>query len=100
MESHDEERLMYKNLQFGNTSNVAHNVKDLNTALKRIELCGSFFRTRPKMIWEFGELGYDYSINRCEDGTISNNCRLDKKPIKWDYASVVNRKRVYDILAL
>ena len=34
MESHDEERMMYKNLQFGNTSNTAHNVRDLNTALK------------------------------------------------------------------
>ncbi len=101
MESHDEERLMYKNLQFGNTSNAAHNVKDLNTALKRIELCGSFFLAAPgpKMIWEFGELGYDYSINRCVDGTISNNCRLDKKPIKWDYTSVINRKRVYDIFS-
>lgn len=42
MESHDEERMMYKNLQFGNSTNAAHNILELNTALKRIELCASF----------------------------------------------------------
>jgi hypothetical protein len=101
MESHDEERMMYKNLQFGNTSNTAHNVRDLNTALKRIELCAGFFFTAPgpKMIWQFGELGYDFSINRCVDGTVNNNCRLDNKPIRWDYQSVIQRKRVYDIFS-
>lgn len=99
MESHDEERLMYKNLQFGNTSNTSHNVRDLNTALKRVELCAGFFLTAPgpKMIWEFGELGYDFSINRCVDGSINNNCRLDNKPIRWDYQTVTQRKRLYDI---
>jgi 1,4-alpha-glucan branching enzyme len=100
MESHDEERLMYKNLQFGNASG-AYNVRDLNTALKRIELSGSFFLTAPgpKMIWQFGELGYDYSINRCTDGTINNNCRTSNKPIQWDYNTVVQRKRIYDIFS-
>ena len=51
----------------------------------------------PKMIWEFGELGYDFSINRCVDGTINNNCRLDNKPIRWDYKTIIQRKRLYDI---
>jgi glycosidase len=99
MESHDEERLMYKNMQFGNTSNPAHNVRDLHTSLKRVELCAAFFLAGPgpKMLWEFGELGYDFSINRCVDGSVNNNCRLDKKPIRWDYQNVVQRKRVFDI---
>lgn len=98
MESHDEERLMYKNLQFGNSAG-AYNIRDLNTALKRIELCAGFFLAAPgpKMIWQFGELGYDFSINRCVDGTINNNCRLDNKPIRWDYKSDIQRKRLYDI---
>ncbi|HWR32048.1 MAG TPA: alpha-amylase family glycosyl hydrolase [Chitinophagaceae bacterium] len=101
MESHDEERLMYKNLQFGNNSNASHNIRELNTALKRIELCAGFFMTAPgpKMIWEFGELGYDFSINRCTDGSINTNCRLDPKPIRWDYQSIVQRKRLYDIFS-
>jgi len=99
MESHDEERMMYKNLVFGNNNNASHNIRDLNVALKRIELCAGFFLTAPgpKMIWEFGELGYDFSINRCVDGTINNNCRLDNKPIRWDYKDVTARKRLYDI---
>ncbi len=101
MESHDEERMMYRNLNFGNNANAAHNVRDLGTALKRVELCAAFFLAAPgpKMIWQFGELGYDFSINRCVDGTINNNCRLDNKPIRWDYPTVIARKRLYDIFS-
>ena len=98
-ESHDEERLMYKNLTFGNNSNASHNVRDLNTALKRNELAASFWAMIPssKMIWQFGELGYDYSINHCQNGTISNNCRTDPKPIRWDYFNNQNRKALYEV---
>jgi hypothetical protein len=98
MESHDEERLMYRNLQEGNNSNATYNIRDLNVGLKRIELCAAFFLSAPgpKMIWEFGELGYDFSINRCTDGSINNNCRLDKKPIRWDYLQVAERKHLYE----
>jgi hypothetical protein len=49
------------------------------------------------MIWQFGELGYDYSINYCVNGTINSNCRLDQKPIRWDYLQQIRRKRLYDI---
>ncbi len=34
-ESHDEERLMYKNLNYGNSSNSAHNIKTLDISLKK-----------------------------------------------------------------
>ena len=98
MESHDEERIMYRNINFGNSSG-SYNIKDTNTALRRAELDAAFFLTipGPKMIWQFGELGYDYSINYCVNGTINNNCRLDPKPIRWDYLQQVRRKRLYDI---
>ena len=98
MESHDEERLMYKNLQFGNATGT-YNTKDVYTALRRMEMCASFFTMipGPKMIWEFGELGYDYSINHCTNGTVNNACRLDPKPIRWDYLQNINRQRLYDI---
>jgi 1,4-alpha-glucan branching enzyme len=78
MESHDEERMMYKNLQYGNAAGT-YNVKDLNTALKRQELCAAFLFTMPgpKMIWQFGELGYDISID--------HNGRTGEKPLLWDY---------------
>ena len=91
MESHDEERLMYKNLTFGNSTNPNHNVRNLNIALSRQELAGAFFFTipGPKMIWQFGELGYDVSID--DPG------RVDRKPIRWEYFDDVNRKNIYDV---
>jgi len=101
MESHDEERLMYKNLQYGNnyTGTPPYNVKALDTALQRQQLAAAFFLTLPgpKMIWQFGELGYDYSINYCQDGTVNGNCRTDKKPIRWDYYQQANRKKLFDV---
>ena len=99
MESHDEERLVYKNIQYGNSSG-AYSIRTLANALKRIELTSAFFLMMPgpKMIWQFGEVGYDYSINTCTDGTVNNNCRLDKKPIRWDYQSVPERKKLLTVM--
>lgn len=100
MESHDEERLMYKNLEYGNSSG-GYNITNIQTALKRIELAANFFFPipGPKMIWQFGELGYDYSINTCANGTINPDCRLDPKPIKWEYFFQENRKHVYKVFS-
>ena len=90
MESHDEERLMYKNLSYGNSSGT-YNIQDRNTALERMALAGVFFFTvpGPKMIWQFGELGYDYSIDY--------DCRACNKPIRWDYYDTGVRRRVYQL---
>jgi hypothetical protein len=41
-------------------------------------------------------LGYDFPINYCVNGTINNNCRLDPKPIRWDYYQDLSRRRLYD----
>jgi 1,4-alpha-glucan branching enzyme len=100
MESHDEERLMYKNLNFGKVSG-SYSTKDLNTGLKRNEAAASFFFMipGPKMIWQFGELGYDYSINYCTDGSIKDECRTGEKPIKWEYLQHAGRKRLHDVYA-
>lgn len=101
MESHDEERLTYKSINFGNSNNPSHNIKDLNTALKRDEMSASFWAMIPssKMLWQFQEVGYDYSINYCENGTINNNCRTNPKPIRWDYLANANRKALFDVYA-
>lgn len=98
MESHDEERTMFKNLKWGN-ANGSYSVKNLRIALLRQELTGAFFflLPGPKIIWEFGELGYDYSINTCKNGSINDNCRLDPKPIRWDYQTTKERKTLYNI---
>jgi len=95
MESHDEERLMFKNLAFGN-SNGSYTVTDFETALDRQKAAGAFYFTipGPKMIWQFGELGYQFSINRCEDGTINNDCRTSPKPIAFDLGYLNNPARL------
>lgn len=97
MESHDEERVTYRVLNEGNASG-SYNTRDTATALKRMELAAAFLFTipGPKMIWQFGELGYHYSINTCTNGTINNNCRLDPKPIRWDFLNDNRRRSVYN----
>jgi hypothetical protein len=92
MESHDEERLMFKNITYGNVSGE-YNIKDPVTALSRMELAGTFFFTipGPKMIWQFGELGYDISIDV--------NGRVGEKPVKWDYWDNVDRQHLYLVWA-
>jgi glycosidase len=98
-ESHDEERLMYKNINFGFT-NSNYDVKSLNIGLQRMEALNALMLLIPgaKMYWQFGELGYDYSINTCVNGTVNNNCRLDPKPIRWDYLQNTYRKRLKEVV--
>jgi hypothetical protein len=90
MESHDEERLMYKNMEYG-ASAGSYNIQERDVALERMELAGAFFFTvpGPKMIWQFGEFGFDYSIDF--------DCRVCNKPIRWDYYKTGVRLRVYQI---
>jgi hypothetical protein len=100
MESHDEERLMYKNINWGSSSG-SYDVKNTNTALQRIETAAAFFFTLPgpKMIWQWGELGYHYSINRCGNGTIDPGCRLDLKPVGWELYENPNNYRLYRVFS-
>jgi len=90
MESHDEQRLMYKNLEYGNAAEN-YDITQLETALDRIKLAATFFIPvpGPKMIWQFGELGYDHSIDY--------DCRTCPKPIKWDYFEDKDRKSLYNL---
>ncbi|MDP4282515.1 MAG: alpha-amylase family glycosyl hydrolase, partial [Bacteroidota bacterium] len=95
MESHDEERVMYNTITYGNASNPDYLVRDTTLALKRMALAATFFFTipGPKMIWQFGELGYDYSINY----PCGSDCRLSEKPIRWDYYGQWRRKYLFNI---
>ena len=43
------------------------------------------------MIWQFGELGYDISIN--------SNGRLGEKPIHWEYKDDADRKALMQVYA-
>jgi len=41
------------------------------------------------MIWQFGELGYDISIDF--------DCRVCNKPIRWEYLEEEDRNRLYQV---
>lgn len=100
MESHDEERMQYKNEQFGSAAGN-YDVKEQETGLDRVMLASTFFYTvpGPKMLWQFGELGYDFPINHCGNGTVNENCRTDPKPIRWDYREDGDRQDIYNWVA-
>ncbi|WP_298417368.1 alpha-amylase family glycosyl hydrolase [uncultured Kordia sp.] len=107
-ESHDEERLMYRNLQFGNSALSSHNVQDLNTSLSRMSALGAASLTipGPKMIWHFGALGMENSIFTCGNGTVNTpsdptpgDCKLDTKPQpQWtdNWLGDPNRAKIYN----
>jgi 1,4-alpha-glucan branching enzyme len=97
MESHDEERLVYKNRNYGAVLG-SYSVKTLETAIQRVRTANVVFYTLPgpKMLWQFGEVGYDYSINSCPDGSINNDCRVSPKAVKWEYRDENARQRLFD----
>ena len=89
MESHDEERAAYKQTQWGE----GWLKTDLTPRMSQLETNAAFFFTvpGPKMIWQFGELGYDVSIDY--------NGRIGRKPLHWEYYDVSQRKALYDTYA-
>ena len=104
-ESHDEERLMYNNLQYG-ASNGSYDVTTLSTALERMPALGAISLTipGPKMLWHFGELGMENSIFTCNNGTVNESggndgdCKLDTKPQpQWtsNWPSDTTRNEIY-----
>ena len=84
-ESHDEERVFWETMNFGATSPL--NLKSLENAVNRNQLMTAFFLAipGPKMIWQFGEFGYDLELN---------NDRLGIKPTRWEYLSNPDRLRL------
>ena len=119
MESHDEQWLMYKIRRYGacerapfggSTCNLGqaenfgtYNTRELGTALERMKLAGAFFflLPGPRMMWQFGELGYGYG-DRGEQCLRPNPCpnfapsRTGVKPIRWDYRDDPLRVKLYD----
>jgi hypothetical protein len=91
MENHDQERVMFEGLSFGNAAG-SYNIKDTATALNHMQMAAALFLgiPGPKMVWQFGELGYDYSI-------MFNGERTAPKPPRWDYFSQAERQQLYHV---
>ncbi len=84
MESHDEERVGYKMTQWSNGGFAS----DAGAFASSLTANAAFFFTvpGPKMLWQFGEMGYDVSIEE--------NGRTGRKPLHWEYAT--ERKPLVD----
>ncbi|AKD05887.1 alpha-amylase [Pontibacter korlensis] len=92
LESHDEERFVYDLMQNGRSSG-SYSTRNEVTALNRAKLAAAFALAipGPKMIWQFGELGYDISIEE--------NGRTGNKPILWSYQNDPERAKLYQVYA-
>lgn len=98
MESHDEERMAYKQEKHGvsniKTSHAARMQNLANNAVCFLTIPG------PKMIWQMGELGYNYNKWCNEsgvDGTANEEYETDRKPVKWEYLNDSERERLYNV---
>lgn len=86
MESHDEERTSYRALNYG----INEIKTDSVLRMKQLAANAAMFLTAPgpKMIWQFGELGYDVAIDY--------NGRTGRKPVRWYNFDSPPRRALYD----
>jgi 1,4-alpha-glucan branching enzyme len=87
-ESHDEERVMWETRNFGLISPI--DLRGLENAVNRNQLLTAFYFAipGPKMLWQFGEFGYDLELN---------NDRLGIKPTRWEYLQDAQRLRLFKL---
>ena len=87
MESHDEERMAFAQLEWGNWD--LKQESKIENRMKRLATNAAFCFTvpGPKMLWQFGEMGYDVSIEE--------NGRTGRKPILWEYLDVTERFKLH-----
>ncbi len=100
-ESHDEERVAYKALtEAGQTQGNLAKVHQRLSAMGAVHL----LVPGPKMIWHFGDLGWEKSLWTCNNGVVSfsnPDCKLDTKPQpQWEIAenwlADPNRSAIYN----
>ena len=89
LESHDEQRLAYRQNQNGETGvkgNLVNSMHRLGSAAAQMILAPG-----AHMIWQFSELG-NYDSTKNSNG--GNN--TDPKTVRWNLLNNVNRKGLYD----
>lgn len=92
LESHDEQRLAYKQKEYG----VAAVKNNEEVALLRLGSAAAQMIMAPgsHMIWQFSELGNATNTKNANGG---NN--VDPKPVYWDYYNEPARRGLYDSYA-
>ncbi len=104
-ESHDEERVVFKALtEAGQTQGNLFKVHQRLGAMGAVHL----LVPGPKMIWHFGDLGWDKSLFTCNNGVVDydtdgtgpdGDCKLDTKPQpQWveNWLGDTNRSAIYN----
>lgn len=89
-ESHDEERNFFKAKNYGD--GVIKTDSIVRIGRVPLNIAFSTLLPGPKMIWQFGEMGYDYSID-------SNGGRVNSKPSAWGWLNLPHRKAAYEASA-
>ncbi len=89
-ESHDEERNFFKAKTYGDGIIKTDSIVRIGRV--PLNIAFSTLLPGPKMMWEFGEMGFDYSID-------SNGGRTNPKPAAWGLLNLTHRKAAADACA-
>src|SRR5690606_13628409 len=85
-ESHDEERNFFKAREYG--SGIVKTDSLYRVSRVPLNVAFATLAPGPKMLWQFQEMGYDYSIN-------SLGGRTSSKPSAWGWLDLEHRKAAY-----
>ncbi|MBQ9137401.1 MAG: hypothetical protein IJX65_02050 [Alistipes sp.] len=91
IEDHDEERVAYKAIAYGQS----YVKSDWGRISKHLQAAYAlhFLSPYPKMMWQFGEMGYDVTIGD------DDSQKVEPKPVHWEYMQVAERKALYDAVS-
>lgn len=89
-ESHDEERNFFKAKSYGSGSVKTDSVYRVSRV--PLNIAFATLIPGPKMLWQFQEMGYDYSID-------SQGGRTNAKPSAWGWLNLAHRKAAYETAA-
>ena len=100
-ESHDEERMQYKAKMYGNADLKTNEEARLNRVA--VNVAFNVLLNGPHMLWQFEEIGYDFSINSSDEKpdeyNTDNRCSKKPSPYTLGYFESETRMKQYTQIA-
>ena len=100
-ESHDEERMQYKAKMYGNADLKTNEEARLNRVA--VNVAFNVLLNGPHMLWQFEEIGYDFSINSSDEKpdeyNTDNRCAKKPSPYNLEYFESEVRMKQYEKIA-
>ena len=100
-ESHDEERMQYKAKMYGNADLKTNEEARLNRVA--VNVAFNVLLNGPHMLWQFEEIGYDFSINSSDEKPdeykTDNRCAKKPSPYNLGYFESEVRMKQYEKIA-